>query len=420
MEIAIYEQYKEIYGEDFPLIDNPANPAGAGYISAYDGRHHRFVITKRDYVLREPFNTTDPTSPYYGVIRIGKNSGLWELRDPGQDCQCDVDQELRAINPSSYSVFSDVNVDGEAICMHTYSIEGIDYSVEKPCRYNILGSGQTCIPCGDDDFDIELVLNSETDSRTWLGKLSDIFECRSWTLSYSMMGKTWVSWHSYTPNFYMSSKDFFISGINKIPQTSGNTTSRAEPLYIWRHQLNPLHNNYQKYYGCVSPHGVEVVTTESAVKANIFENIHFLTFDSGYLYNSYQITDTLNFVVKDTDVPNMAVTSVTENYNSCILDRKERVWGINGFRDMAIDRNIPNPPSLFTNDWENISSSYYIDRVINPLAVDQDKNWFEQARMLDKYLGIRLFFSNLADPDNPGKHRLVTSYLFGATKISSR
>ena len=251
-----------------------------------------------------------------------------------------------------------------------------------------------------------------------------------------MMGKAWISWHSYTPNFYMSSKDSFISGINSIPQTSSTTT---DPLYIWKHELNPAHNNYQKYYGCMAPHGVEVVTTESAVKANIFENIHFLTdaavynaetseyyddryvtFDSGYLYNSYQITDTLNFVVKDTDVPNMAVTSITENYNSCILDRKERVWGLNGFRDMAIDRNIPNPPSLFTNEWGNISSSYYIDKVINPLAVDQDKNWFEQARMLDKYLGIRLFFSNLADPDNPGKHRLVTSYLFGATKISSR
>ena len=234
----------------------------------------------------------------------------------------------------------------------------------------------------------------------------------------------------------MSSKDFFISGINRIPNATGTVIDRIPPLSIWKHALNVDHSNYQSYYGCVKPHGVEMLTTNSPIKAGIYENIHFVTdaskfntetgeyyddryvtFDSGYLFNSYQLSDTLNFVVKDTDVPNMAVTSVTENYNSCILDRKERVWGMNGFRDMAIDRNIPNPPSLFTNDWDNISSDYYIDKVINPLAVDQNKNWFEQARMLDKYLGIRLFFSNLADP---GKHKLVTNYLFGITKVSSR
>ena len=84
---------------------------------------------------------------------------------------------------------------------------------------------------------------------------------------------------------------------------------------------------------------------------------------------------------------------------------------------MAVDRNLPNTPSLFSSKWEDIESEYYIDKVINPLAVDNAKNWFERGRLLDKYLAIRLFFSNLA---NPGKHKLVTNFLLGVVKQSSR
>lgn len=439
MEIGIYTQYEEIYGQKFPLIDNPANPAGAGYLSAIDGRHHRIIFTKRDYLLKEPFTTTDPADPYYQVIKIGKNSGLWELRGEGEDCQCVVDPELQEINPSSYSVSPGFDITGQPICLHTYNIEDTNYAIERPCLYTIVGDGQTCVPCKEEELTrddlISIPLN---DGTLWEGLLHEIFECKSWTLSYSNMANSWVSWHSYMPNFYLSSKDFFMSGINKIkaPLPMNAPISRAEPLSIWKHSLNEDHSNYQSYYGCIYPHVIETVTTESPLKPNTFENIHFLTdvskynveskeyyddryvtFNSGYLFNSYQITDTLNFVVKDANVPTMTEVSVTENYNSCILDRKERVWGLNGFRDMAIDRNIPNPPSLFTNEWDNIASDYYIDRVINPLAVDQDKNWFEQARMVDKYLGIRLFFSNLEDP---GRHKIATNYLFGSSQESVR
>jgi hypothetical protein len=47
--------------------------------------------------------------------------------------------------------------------------------------------------------------------------LTDIkyFCNKSWTLSFSMNTKSWVSFHSYIPNFYIAENNFFYSGLNE-------------------------------------------------------------------------------------------------------------------------------------------------------------------------------------------------------------
>lgn len=37
---------------------------------------------------------------------------------------------------------------------------------------------------------------------------------KSWTLSYNINTKSWVSFHSYIPNFYIAENNFFYSGLN--------------------------------------------------------------------------------------------------------------------------------------------------------------------------------------------------------------
>ena len=43
---------------------------------------------------------------------------------------------------------------------------------------------------------------------------TDYFCNRSWTLSFNMNTKSWISFHSYLPNWYMAENNFFYSGIN--------------------------------------------------------------------------------------------------------------------------------------------------------------------------------------------------------------
>lgn len=43
---------------------------------------------------------------------------------------------------------------------------------------------------------------------------TDFFCNKSWTISFNFNTKTWVSFHSYIPNFYIGENNFFYSGIN--------------------------------------------------------------------------------------------------------------------------------------------------------------------------------------------------------------
>jgi len=45
-------------------------------------------------------------------------------------------------------------------------------------------------------------------------KDSDYFCNRSWTLSFNVNTKSWISFHSYIPNWYIAENNFFYSGVN--------------------------------------------------------------------------------------------------------------------------------------------------------------------------------------------------------------
>jgi len=64
---------------------------------------------------------------------------------------------------------------------------------------------------------------------------------KSWTLSFNMNTKSWISFHSYIPNFYIAENNFFYSGLNEgcdlaaiaaveIP-TPATTTTTTTVLY---------------------------------------------------------------------------------------------------------------------------------------------------------------------------------------------
>ena len=42
----------------------------------------------------------------------------------------------------------------------------------------------------------------------------DYFCNKSWTMSYNLNTKSWISFHSYIPNFYIGENNFFYSGLN--------------------------------------------------------------------------------------------------------------------------------------------------------------------------------------------------------------
>ena len=155
------------------------------------------------------------------------------------------------------------------------------------------------------------------------------------------------------------------------------------------------------------------------ITAQRYVEDRYITFDKCYLYNDYQISGNLSLLNKDLSIENMTTTAIQEVAGQMLLARKERVWSFNGFRDMSVNRNTTPRPAMFSSSWSDpsYSAQYYIDKVINPSAISTTKEWLEQQRFRDKYLAVRLFFSNLAEQ---GKHKLVTNFLYGNDMYSVR
>jgi hypothetical protein len=64
------------------------------------------------------------------------------------------------------------------------------------------------------EFYIERTLGGNT-IKTVVSVYDPEYFCnKSWTLSFSMNTKSWISFHSYIPNFYIAENNFFYSGLN--------------------------------------------------------------------------------------------------------------------------------------------------------------------------------------------------------------
>ena len=99
------------------------------------------------------------------------------------------------------------------------------------------------------EFYIESVINDVVFRDVIYLDDAEFFCNKSWTLSFSFNTKSWVSFHSYIPNFYIGENNFFYSGLNgccdsingeatftalvgelnRLPETT-TTTTTSEPI----------------------------------------------------------------------------------------------------------------------------------------------------------------------------------------------
>jgi hypothetical protein len=221
----------------------------------------------------------------------------------------------------------------------------------------------------------------------------------SWTMSYSLKDKGWIGWHSYRPNFYMYASDRFYSWINGVDN-------------IYRHNVK---GKYQTYYGQYYPHIIEFVSLSSPLTTRIWDYLRFQTEARQYsathetyvdkrlithnkllVYNTRQCSGVLNLIVKDSQAsPEEYLNQqVVSNPNGSILiDRNERDWSVNDFRDIRTDYDLP----MFNKSLAYRQPQYYIDKVVNLDSVSFDKHWSELESFRDKFLVVRFIFDNFDD-----------------------
>ena len=227
----------------------------------------------------------------------------------------------------------------------------------------------------------------------------------SWTISHSLRTNSWTSWHSYMPNMYFNTSNKFFSWI------FGNNN-------IWKHNI-PYH--YQTYYGVYYPHIIEYVSLSTPLITRIWNHLRliteakkfspvyeeyvqerFVTFNKAVFYNTRQCTGLLNLLVKDTDFnqQNYFQNQTSNIGNSIIIDKTEKDWTLNDLRDIRINYALP----IWDATLSSRQNEYYIDKVLNELSLDINKDWTQLESFRDKYLVVRLIFDKFADVN------LITNY----------
>ena len=228
---------------------------------------------------------------------------------------------------------------------------------------------------------------------------SQYFEDASFTVSYNVPGKFFVSWHDYHPlSFFNTTNSLF-------------SVSPDSKIYIH----NESDSSFCNFYGVNYPHGFELPvnlgqnvsllnTVEYQMVAQKYEPINanvipYLdeTYNLAIIRNHEQISGYLNLELK----PRNTIASILQRstYNSLTgqfdipLHKYEQKFRFNDFFDITKDAGeySNSPTNLMSFD----SSGYKF--TINPLAVDPYKPLTQRKRLRDK--NFRVYFERTISND---------------------
>lgn len=223
----------------------------------------------------------------------------------------------------------------------------------------------------------------------------------SWTLSYALDKDEngndygWQSFMSYMPQFYFSTPDKFYSGITASPS-------------IWKHHKP---DETRTFYGELYPFIIEYVSVSNPLITKTTDAISFITeariydsdfgghvvtplytFNQAIFYNSKQCSGLLNLGVRDRTSTDYLINQITNLRDTITIARNEETWSINEMRDMVTQYGY----TFFKTKLFDRQQNYFIDKALNPLVIDMDKDWTEREPFRDKYLVVRLIFNNFA------------------------
>ncbi len=244
---------------------------------------------------------------------------------------------------------------------------------------------------------------------------STYFCNKSWTLGFSPLTKSWVSYYSFVPNFYIGHENYFQSGINY------SQDNLSAELGVWNHLIT--NRSYQVFYGKLYPFITDVVVKEQLVNKQLHSieyQADFLRFQNDYDY-FYNPRVTFNKMVIWSENRNSGnlelVPALQRNLSqsllyprsnvsstSVLVTNKENNWRVNQFYDLVRDKHSNVPPMI-------LGCHPYLKQV-NPLAVQYNKPTFQKSRLTSDYFTLR--FIN----DQYSNYKIINKWFLNNTIVS--
>jgi len=214
------------------------------------------------------------------------------------------------------------------------------------------------------------------------------FTKTGWTISFSTELGVWSSRHTYQPYMYMyNSKGMYT--LTKIVDTDS----------LWKHtekatRLSYYGDNQSKFEvdmifpgedkrtttGTSTTKNTNKIFSAFAVSSDSFEedlnlmrNKFNIPFNQFYVYNSFQISGLVDI-------------NYLEN-----LRRVDGSWVINEFRDLAKYGNISDGLAQLSPGLGE--QMFLSEGEINNNYIDNNKNWYNKRKFVDKWIGLRLIYN---------------------------
>lgn len=165
----------------------------------------------------------------------------------------------------------------------------------------------------------------------------------SFTISYSLSTQSWISFHSYVPNYYISHSNYFETGLNQG---------------IWRHDEGTKFNNF---YGKIEDYILEyplVDVPEEVIVGSIsdettvlkytapdtfFEVEEGIYFNHAVIYNKMQCTGLLNLVPKPRNNLRAYMTypKFRADSKDILVTKSDNLFSFNTFWNIVKDPTKP-------------------------------------------------------------------------------
>lgn len=204
----------------------------------------------------------------------------------------------------------------------------------------------------------------------------DKTENKSFVISYSFNYQTWISFHSYHPDYFYNSFDTLFSTIGSK---------------MYSHDSRLYNYFYGKYVDSIfeyvinAPTTVDLdaidyyaVTLEWSDETKSWKNVNYPTFNKFMVYTKQQSTGEQELKPKTDYNIDWSNTSKT-------VSNRERNYRISAIRDLST-----NSP-VMTRAWNDIQSKFPIDAVAT--NVNYNASQWNQISIKDKYFYVRFFFN---------------------------
>lgn len=274
------------------------------------------------------------------------------------------------------------------------------------CTTIMQENGNAICDCNDS---IEPTL---TDAYTPIDITPEHFEDVSWTVAYSPVLGSWVSFYGFKPNYYISHNNYFQTGIN----------SSVDPTEfgLWSHLLT--NKSYQVFYGKKQPFIVEYPIKEEFTtktlnnvqmwtEAKRYHNDYDystsigLTFNKSMIYNNIVCSGDLNLTpekTKTANSKNYPKTNVNNTQDIMVTNPDGFKWNYDYFYN-RVKSNTNNIPFL-------LQDKNQIDKFVNTTTVS-----FKGKALLERMVGD--WFLNRLTYDKDSRYSIALKFTINESEI---